>query len=189
MRVWKNLSKPKKAGIIIGAVAVVVAGAFLYRLLVQLPVTLDSGVRIQTIGNDERETAFRAFDFPLQEPATLTEIVDVESFREPYAYLYVEVDKDKNEAFETALLEHYERTDEPGYASQSGFFDHTEYASLTASDCVGRYVHSQQKQLTIESFRLEDTMLYVVRTEDVPSDLKHFVWWRVWKGNYLKRDG
>ena len=140
MRVWKNLSKPKKAGIIIGAVAVVVAGAFLYRLLVQLPVTLDSGVRIQTIGNDERETAFRAFDIPLQEPATLTEIVDVESFREPYAYLYVEVDKDKNEAFETALLEHYERTDEPGYASQSGFFDHTEYASLTASDCVGRYV-------------------------------------------------
>lgn len=194
MRMWKNSSKQKKVGIIIGAVAAVVVlaltgvlGIHIYRY-VRLSEQVEDGIVVTAFSDADRQLVLQSIHLPAQDAAVLSEVDCVQGWRDSFTQAIIEVDKTDNEAFEAALLTQFERAEDPGRASIGSFFsDRPRYAAITTENRVGCYRRSARDEAIAEigAYAWGDKIVYAVYVDTVPVDLQPYVKQQIQEDNYV----
>jgi len=194
MHMWKDSSRSKKAGIIIGVVAAVVVlaltgvlGVHLYRY-VRLSEQVEAGIVVTAFSDADRQLVLWSIHLPTQEAAVLTEVDCVQGWRDSFTQAIIEVDKTDHEAFEAALLTQFDRAEDPGRASVGSFFsDRPHYAAITTENRVGSYRRSVHDEAVAEigAYAWGDKIVYAVYVDTVPVDLQPYVKQQIREDNYV----
>lgn len=186
--------------ITLGIVLCVVALVLLFALVVWIfhaiysvspSYQLEKGIKINTFRSEDKGMILDAFHIPECATLSLTELQYMDSFRDPSVEVYVEVDKQENDAFESQLLTQYEKANESSAYSFGGvwsyFWNMARYADITDEDCQERYVLRQDTDATVVSYAFEDKIVYVFRlAAPFPSTIQEYALQQVKDDNYKK---